>query len=96
MFLQLAFCTSFQTGEGRSGRVRSGWGQIRFFLPFAVFLTCIMWGLSGNYPPGARHSVSTCQLPRAAVNACNSICVQHLILSLILSAKSWQIRILER
>ena len=39
-FLQLAFCTSFQRGEGRNGRVRSGWGQIRFWLPFAVILTC--------------------------------------------------------
>ena len=24
----------------RNGHVRSGWGQIRFWLPFAVFLTC--------------------------------------------------------
>ena len=29
------FCISFQRGEGRSGRVRSGWGQIRFWLPVA-------------------------------------------------------------
>ena len=28
-------------GEGRNGRVRCAWGQIRFSLPFAVFLTCI-------------------------------------------------------
>ena len=41
-FLLLAFCTSFQRGEGRNGHVRSGWGQIRFWLPFAVFLTCII------------------------------------------------------
>ena len=27
----------FQRGEGR---VRSRWGEIRFWLPFAVFLTC--------------------------------------------------------
>ena len=27
-------------GEGRNGRVRSGWGQITFWLPFAVFLSC--------------------------------------------------------
>ena len=26
---QLAFCISFQRGEGRNGRVRSAWGQIR-------------------------------------------------------------------
>ena len=25
-FLQLAFCTSFQRGEGRNGRTLSGWG----------------------------------------------------------------------
>ena len=24
----------------KNGRVRSRWGQIRFWLPFAVFLTC--------------------------------------------------------
>ena len=30
----------FQSGECRNGRVRSGWGQIRFWLPFAVFLSC--------------------------------------------------------
>ena len=30
--LQLAFCISFQGGEGRNGRVRSGWGQIRLSL----------------------------------------------------------------
>ena len=29
-----------QREEGRNGRVRNGWGQIRFRLPFAVFLTC--------------------------------------------------------
>ena len=40
MFLQLAFCTSFQRGEGRNGRVRTGWSQIRFRLLFAVFLNC--------------------------------------------------------
>ena len=37
--LLLAFCTSFQRGEVRNSRVTSGWGQIRFWLPFAVFLT---------------------------------------------------------
>ena len=36
--LLLAFCTSFQRGEVRNSRVRSGWGQKRFWLPFAVFL----------------------------------------------------------
>ena len=41
-FLQLTFCTSFQRGEGRNGRVRSGWGQITFSLPIAVLLTCII------------------------------------------------------
>ena len=39
-FLLLAFCTSFQRGEVCNGRIRSGWGQIRFWLPFAMFLTC--------------------------------------------------------
>ena len=34
--LLLAFCTSFQRGESRNGGVRRGWGQIRFWLPFAV------------------------------------------------------------
>ena len=38
--LLLAFCTSFQRGEGRNGRVRNGWGHIRFWLTFAGFLTC--------------------------------------------------------
>ena len=28
-FLQLAFCTSFQRGKSRNGRVISGWSQIR-------------------------------------------------------------------
>ena len=28
-FLLLAFCTSFQRGEDRNGRVRVGWGRIR-------------------------------------------------------------------
>ena len=42
MILQLAFCIFFQRGDGRNGRVRCGWGQIRFSLPFAVFLTCII------------------------------------------------------
>ena len=32
---------SRERGEGRNGRVRSGWGQMRFWLPFAVLLTCI-------------------------------------------------------
>ena len=40
--LQLAFCTSFQRGEGRTGRVRSGWSHIRLSLPFTVFMTCII------------------------------------------------------
>ena len=31
-------------GEGRNGRVRSGWGQITFWLPFAVFLTSTIMG----------------------------------------------------
>ena len=31
-----------QRGESRNGRVRSAWGQIRFWLPYAVFLTYII------------------------------------------------------
>ena len=30
------YCTSFQWGEGRNGCVRSGWGQIRFWLSFHI------------------------------------------------------------
>ena len=37
--LPLTFCTNFQRGEDRNGRVRRGWGQIRFSLPFLLDLS---------------------------------------------------------
>ena len=41
-FLRLAYNAFFHRGEGRTGRVKHGWRQTRFSLPFAVFLTYII------------------------------------------------------
>ena len=64
-FLHLVLCTSFQRGEGRTGHVRSGWSHTRFYLPFTVFMTCII----------APHCYRVYSIQRS----CNKLCTYRLI-----------------